>query len=156
LLWISIFKFRSEAGLHLTYANFDKNGESISINHKRGLCEDEDIKYQRLASDAEIEQLINALHTKGYNWNNEAKKIEKIEEDKPKWNPETLQPFDKVLVKEEEESEYWTGDLFLYFDNSSSYQFVGIHDSYKYCIPYNEETKHLLGTSDEEPEYYRL
>ena len=27
--------------------------------------------------------------------------------------------------------------------------------SYDKCIPYNDETKHLLGTSDEAPEYYR-
>ena len=27
--------------------------------------------------------------------------------------------------------------------------------SYDKCIPYNDETKHLLGTSEEAPEYYR-
>lgn len=26
---------------------------------------------------------------------------------------------------------------------------------YKYCVPYNDETKHLVGTKDEAPEYYR-
>ena len=26
---------------------------------------------------------------------------------------------------------------------------------YRYCIPYNDETKHLVGTTDEAPEYYR-
>lgn len=26
---------------------------------------------------------------------------------------------------------------------------------YPYCIPYNDETKHLVGTAEEEPEYYK-
>ena len=26
---------------------------------------------------------------------------------------------------------------------------------YKMCIPYNDETKHLVGTNEEAPEYYR-
>lgn len=31
-----------------------------------------------------------------------------------------------------------------------------ISRSYKKCIPFNAETKHLVGTSDEEPEFYRI
>ena len=26
---------------------------------------------------------------------------------------------------------------------------------YKYCVPYNDDTKHLVGTTEEAPEYYR-
>ena len=26
---------------------------------------------------------------------------------------------------------------------------------YKCCIPYNDETKHLLGTTEEAPDYYK-
>ena len=155
--WISIYKFKSEGGLHLTYANFNINDETIGISNKRGLCEDEDIKCQRLASDAEIEQLINALHKIGYNWNNEAKKFEDIEEYKPKWNPDTLKPFDKVLIRDED-SEYWDGDFYLYTDmeTGSDFTYSCVTSNYKICIPYNEDTKHLLGTNKEEPEYYRL
>ena len=29
------------------------------------------------------------------------------------------------------------------------------NDTYKFCIPYNNDTKHLIGTTDEAPEYYR-
>lgn len=75
--------------------------------------------------------------------------------EKPKWNPETLQPFDKVLVKEVECDKCWGGDLFLYHDKSSGYPYAGIRTTYKYCIPYNDVTKHLLGTNQEAPEYYR-
>lgn len=75
--------------------------------------------------------------------------------EKPKWNPETLQPFDKVLVRDIN-NERWIGELFLYRDVSEEYPFIGLTYSYKHCIPYNEETKHLLGTTDEAPEYYRV
>lgn len=76
---------------------------------------------------------------------------------KPKWNPETLQPFDKVLIRDED-SEYWGGDFYLYTDREmdSAFQYSCVGQNVKSCIPYNDETKHLLGTSDEAPEYYRL
>jgi hypothetical protein len=155
--WISIYKFKSEEGLHLTYANLNINDETIGINHKGGLCEDKDIKYQRLASEAEIEQILKALHTIGYNWNNEAKKFEDIEEDKPKWNPDTLQPFDKVLIRDED-SEYWGGDFYLYTDKETGSDFIYscVSSNYKICIPYNEDTKQMLGTNKEQPVFYRL
>ena len=38
-------------------------------------------------------------------------------------------------------------------DNGFPYSTVG--SVYSYCIPYNEETKHLVGTNDEAPEFYR-
>ena len=28
-------------------------------------------------------------------------------------------------------------------------------NAYTYCIPYNDDTKHLVGTTEEAPEYYR-
>lgn len=155
--WISIYKFRSEEGLHLTYANFNKNDEIIGINNIGGLCEDNEIKNQRLASEAEIEQILKALHTIGYNWNNEAKKFEDIEEYKPKWNPDTLKSFDKVLIRDED-SEYWGGDFYLYTDKEtgSDFTYSCVTSNYKICIPYNEDTKHLLGTNKEQPVFYRL
>jgi hypothetical protein len=74
---------------------------------------------------------------------------------KPKWNPDTLKPFDKVIVRDE--GYRWRGDFFLCKDEAMpDFPYTCIRTMYKYCIPYNEETKHLLGTSDEEPEYYRL
>lgn len=155
--WISIYKFRSKEGVFFTYANFYKGDKTLNFNESRGLCNDEDIKYQRLASDAEIEQVIKALHMEGYNWNNEAKKIEKIEEDKPKWNPETLQPFDKVLVRDAD-TDYWDGDCYIHTDKEtgSDYPYYCLVDNYKICIPFNDETKHLLGTNQAPPEFYQL
>lgn len=76
---------------------------------------------------------------------------------KPKWNPDTLQPFDKVIVRDDD-SEYWGGDFYLYMDKDTGSEFIHscVASNYKICIPYNEETKHLLGTNKEADEYYRL
>ena len=77
--------------------------------------------------------------------------------EKPKWNPDTLQPFDKVLVRDDDLG-YWGGDFYLYTDKEtgSDYPYSCVSSNYKICIPYNEETKHLLGTNKEAPEFYRL
>ena len=74
---------------------------------------------------------------------------------KPKFDPKTLQPFDKVLVRNE--SKYvWDCHLFSYIKPESEiYKYCTLYFVYKYCIPYNDDTKHLVGTTEEAPEYYR-
>ena len=76
--------------------------------------------------------------------------------DKPKvekFDPKTLKPFDKVLTRCDD-SEKWNIDLFGYFDYP--YKGVCCLDSYlQMCIPYNEETKYLLGTTNDCPDYYK-
>ena len=73
---------------------------------------------------------------------------------KEKFDPMTLQPFDKVLVRDDE-SLTWKTNMFSYIDNNKKYPYVCLLSCYRYCIPYNEDTKHLVGTKDEAPEYYR-
>ena len=70
-----------------------------------------------------------------------------------KFDPNILKPFDKVLVRDTTFG-YWECEFFSHHIDDV-YPYVGITSSYKYCIPYNDETKHLVGTTDEAPEYYR-
>ena len=35
------------------------------------------------------------------------------------------------------------------------YKYVTENSAYWKCIPYNDDTKHLVGTTDEAPEYYK-
>ena len=72
---------------------------------------------------------------------------------KEKFDPKTLQPFDKVLVREERE--VWDCELFSYIRENHPCPYVTISSYFKYCIPYNDETKHLVGTTDEAPEFYK-
>lgn len=68
-----------------------------------------------------------------------------------KFNPRTLHPFDKVIVRLEDQT-FWTIDFFSFVE-TKNVKCVGGY--FNRCVPYNDDTKHLLGTSDEAPEYYK-
>lgn len=72
---------------------------------------------------------------------------------KERFDPKTLQPFDKVLACFDDKF-FWCCEFFSFIeDDTKCAKCCG--DYYKYCIPYNDETKHLVGTNDEAPEFYR-
>lgn len=80
---------------------------------------------------------------------------ELVHDKKPKFDPKTLQPFDKVLVYDIYDiCEGWACALFSHI-RESEYPYSTSSGSFKVCIPYNDDTKHLLGTTDEAPEFYR-
>lgn len=70
-----------------------------------------------------------------------------------KFDPKTLKPFDRVLVRYC--NAIWECNIFSHISNNIEYPYTCISDTAKYCIPYNDDTKHLVGTTDEAPEYYR-
>lgn len=77
-----------------------------------------------------------------------------LEQPKPKFDPKTLQPFDKVLVRESDD-DIWACDFFSQlFKTPGFYHCIG--QDWEQCVPYNDETKHLVDTIDEAPEFYRL
>ena len=73
---------------------------------------------------------------------------------KDRFDPKTLKPFDRVLVRDNN-NHTWSCSLFSHITKSDFFPYGCFATSYKYCIPYNEDTKHLVGTTDEAPEYYR-
>lgn len=73
---------------------------------------------------------------------------------KEKFDPNTLQPFDRVLVRDSW-SDKWKCQFFSRILKDDDYPYACINCNYGYCVPYNDETKQLAGTSGEAPEYYR-
>ena len=73
---------------------------------------------------------------------------------KPKFDTKTLRPFDKVLVRDCE-NDMWKVDFYSHKNADGEFTYVCIGSPYTYCIPYNDDTKHLIDTKDEAPEYYR-
>lgn len=74
---------------------------------------------------------------------------------KEKFDPKTLKPFDRVLARDYLHGK-WTCGFFSHivvFDDTCKYNVGEI--LYTMCIPYNDDTKHLVGTTEEAPEYYR-
>ena len=73
---------------------------------------------------------------------------------KEKFNPKTLKPFDKVLVRDYFHDE-WMCTFFSHIRENSDSPYVGVNLDWRCCIPYNDDTKHLVGTTNEAPEFYR-
>ena len=76
----------------------------------------------------------------------------KFKPKKPKFDPNTLKPFDKVLVRYNDTGRWKCA---FYSHGSIIYKYTTANSGYMYCIPYNEETKHLLGTTEEVSEFYK-
>ena len=71
---------------------------------------------------------------------------------KGKFDPKTLNAFDRVLVRTT--NLCWHAVIFSHIDKATD-EFKCSSSYWEKCIPYNKETKHLVGTTDEAPEYYR-
>ena len=97
----------------------------------------------RLATNSEKQQLFSALEKEGKRWNPDTKQIE----DLPKKCE--FKPMDWCLMKDS--TKYWELCQFAYtrkVHGTTIYSAVGGSIYYK-CIPYNDQTKHLLGTTNE-------
>ena len=73
-----------------------------------------------------------------------------VEDEKPKC---PFKPFDKVLVRDND-NDNWLPDFFRNQDGIGGRFTVMCGFYYNQCIPYNEETEHLIDTTDEAPEKY--
>ena len=73
---------------------------------------------------------------------------------KEKFDPKTLKPFDRVLVRNYKTTK-WRCEHFSHFDGDNYNPCIASCCSYTFCIPYNDDTKHLIGTTDEAPDFYK-
>lgn len=77
----------------------------------------------------------------------------KFKPKQPKFDPNTLKPFDKVLARLDDQG-IWYCEWFSFIQKDTNLiKCCGAY--YKYCIPYNKDTEHLVGTTDDAPEFYR-
>ena len=109
--------------------------------------------FNRLATEEEKQRLFDAIKELGYNWNAETKTLEKLVEHK--FDPKTLMAFDKVLVKDDGDWIWRVDIISVPADYNDNIPYLIGDNDFDWIIPYNEETKHLVGTHDEAPEYYR-
>ena len=95
----------------------------------------------------------------GFTWMINMKYQDQYELVPNKFDPKTLKPFDKVLARDSEDTRwrctFYSHSIESVESLSDLYKYVTTTKNYKCCIPYNEETKHLVGTKDEAPEFYR-
>ena len=74
---------------------------------------------------------------------------------KERFDPKTLKPFDRIIVRNEYDE--WKCTLFSHINPEPITRFIcaTCESFYIYCIPYNDETKHLVGTTEEAPDFYK-
>ena len=151
--WVSIFKNDTETQM-FTYADYNFNNNNFYGADKEAmvLCLKREILEKRIATEEEKQKLFQAIKDNGYKWNAETKTLEKLVE--PKFDPATLKPFDRVLVRDVLTGK-WRISIFEKIDTVNP-KYDTIDMSYRHCIPYNDETKHLLGKVEMEPEFYQV
>lgn len=109
------------------------------------------IRGVRKATEKEIDLFFEKLRKEGFKWNSSTLTLEKLEN---KFDINTLKPFDKVLVRDDDKDE-WYCEFYSHYRNISYCKYGCISSSFHQCIPYNYETKHLVGTDKDCPEYYK-
>lgn len=151
---VSIFKKETKDKIiTYTYYNLDTNNFHGADNYgEMTLCQTNAILEKRIATEEEKEKLFKAIKEHGYTWNAETKTLEKLI--KPKFDPATLKPFDQVLVRNGLTDKWYIG-FFEKIDKARQ-KYGTVFMSYRHCIPYNDETKHLLDKVEMEPEFYQV
>ena len=138
-----VFIVSDKTGLTEGYSSFisiDLSSLTLSIGcrttfFKKDLCK------LRLATEEEKKQLFSALEKEGKAWDSDKKVIVDL---KPKWTPK---PFDRVITRNDDD-DIWTANIFSHMDSHGEYVTIGCVGGYTYCIPYNEETAKLIGTTN--------
>ena len=139
--YIEIFNYFKDDGLY-DYASLSTTLHMIDICGKYPIPKDEIIEI-RIATDSEKKQLFEALAKENKVWNAEKKQVVDL---KIKWM--ALKPFDKVITRNAYD-DIWTANIFSHMNSCGEYVTIGCASGYHYCLPYNDETAHLLGTTDE-------
>lgn len=116
--------------------------DNLVIMTKRGFLSDNGGLSKRYATEEEKQQLFEALAKEGKAWDAEKKAIVDL---KSKWNPK---PFDRVITRVNDDA-IWTANIFSHIDRHGKYVTIGCISGFHHCIPYNEETVKLIGTTDE-------
>lgn len=95
----------------------------------------------RYATEEEKQQLFDALAKEGKAWDAEKKQIVDL---KQKWIPK---PFDRVITRNAAD-DIWTANIFSHMDSHGEYVTIACVGGYTHCLPYNDETAKLIGTTN--------
>lgn len=137
--FIEIFNYSKKNGDLYDHASLDTATQDLDISGKYRICKDEIVEI-RIATEEEKQQLFSALAKEGKAWDSEKKKVVGL---KPKWTPK---PFDRVITRNTAD-DVWTANIFSHMDSHGEYVTIACVGGYTHCIPYNEETAKLIGTT---------
>lgn len=136
-LSVGIFKKQVGAASHECYAMLSKHGiltfdvKPLTYNNARFATEDEKQKLVdtlKASNEAEAKDCLKILG------------IEQKQEYE-------FKPFDRVLVRDGND-DIWQANIFSHKEKDVEYPYRCINGGYHECIPYNDQTAHLIGTTD--------
>ena len=133
---------KSDEEIH-NYACFDTNLWSLCSAKVSCVCDRKSIRELRPATEDEKQMLFDAMAKKGKRWNAEKKVVEDI----PK--PYEFKRGEPVLVRNSFSGKWKIMVFLVSINNEFVVQGVDIPSNWNYCIPYNERTMHLLGTTED-------
>ena len=136
--FIEIFNYSKKNGDLYDHASLDTATQDLDISGKYRICKDEIVEI-RPATEEEKQKLFDALAKENKAWDAEKKQIVDL---KPKVE---MKPFDKVLVRNCY-TQRWRVNFFSSITKEGCY--ICASGSWNECIPYNEETAKLIGTTD--------
>lgn len=135
--YVFIFKGYDNQNSLGYYVAVDNALDNLYFSDSSPWCsKDEAVRY---ATEEEKQQLFEVLAKEGKAWDAEKKAIVDL---KPKWTPK---PFDRVITRTPDTP--WTANFFSHIDSDGVKNCID--DRYLMCLPYNEETAKLIGTTDD-------
>ena len=108
------------------------------------------------ATKEQRDAFMKTMNDAGYEWDIEKKELKKLVPNR--FDPKTLKPFDKVLVRRgSEDYNVWFPDFVSDPPNATDNKTLCmcVMEDIAMVIPYNDDTKHLIETAEEAPEFYR-
>lgn len=137
--YVFIFKGYDNQNYLCYYVAVDNDSDKLYFSNGNAWCYNSNAV--RYATDEDKQRLFDALAKENKAWDVEKKQIVDL---KPKWTPK---PFDRVITRLSDDA-IWTANIFSHIDRHGKYVTIGCLSGYHYCIPYNEETAKLIGTTN--------
>ena len=142
--FIFIYKMK-DANMVYSHVSYDTdNKDCIRLNADIPFASNSFIVDFKYATEEEKQQLFDALAKKGKQWDAEKKAVVDLPKEEKKCE---FKPMDWCLMRMSYSR--WNLCQYAYYRKDiDMFAAVGggLHEE---CIPYNEETKHLLGTTDD-------
>lgn len=135
--------------------DINQNSHTFTVMNARNIAHDELPKYFRYATQEEKNKVSHELTMNKLRFNLETQQFERTDTDnakEKKFSINDLHPFDKVLTRNNPDST-WSANYYSHKVKSGYVCVAGF--THSYCIPYNDETKHLLGTKNDCPKKYK-
>ena len=146
--FVFIFRNSGDAGSLYDHISFALDTNHLYVSPQTPLLTRMDNNTEfRPATEDEKQKLFDAMAKAGMLWNAEKKVVEDI----PK--PYEFKKGEPVLVRDRIENRWQLGAFCWINENDEGFPFVVgnglVGGGFKYCLPYNERTMHLLGTTED-------